>query len=391
MSLQLSLGETRVSRNPQHMERDFDLILQGATGFTGRLATAELAQFAPAGLRWAISGRNPVRLQQLADQYEVPFQVANGLNQTEVHELAQASRVILSCAGPFAKFGDRLVDACVAEQTHYADLTGELPWISNLVRRHHQTATNQGTTLIPASGFDSVPTDLAVLQLVRKLQANDQQPGACLGAYRIRGGLNGGTLASALELYENASAPLDQPSSARGPHTFHIPQINRWATPFLMAPVNEWVVQRSAKLLAERSAGYGLDFEYREVLAVRSRWKASISAMGLGLADAMLRRSWGRKLAGKFGPKPGQGPNAELRKNGFVKLSVLAKDLDQSAELRMSGDPGNTVTVRCLVQTGLALAAGEAQQAGVVTPASALGDSLMQRLKLRGDLLEFRP
>jgi short subunit dehydrogenase-like uncharacterized protein len=371
------------------MERDFDLILQGATGFTGRLATEELARLNPAGMRWAIAGRDRIRVAELAEQYGAPFLIADGLKVDDVRKLAQASRVVLSCAGPFARYGNLLVDACVEAQTHYADLTGELPWIAGLVRRHHQTAAAQGTTLIPASGFDSVPTDLAVLQLVRKLQANGQQPDDCLGVYRIRGGLNGGTLASALDLYENAETGLGDAN--HGPQTFRIAALDRWATPFLMAPVNEWVVNRSAQLLDQRNLGYGSHFQYREVLGVRSRWKASWSAMSLSLADGLLRRPWGRKLAKKFGPKPGQGPSAELRKNGFVKLSVLSAGHEQSAELQMAGDPGNSVTVRCLVQTGLALAAGEAQQAGVVTPAAALGDTLLQRLRVRGDRFEFRP
>ncbi|MBC8404366.1 MAG: saccharopine dehydrogenase NADP-binding domain-containing protein [Planctomycetes bacterium] len=374
------------------MQREFDLILQGATGFTGQLAAAELAKQAPADLRWAIAGRDASKLKTLSEKWQVPFVVASGLDETAVDQLASRTRVVISCAGPFARFGTPLVEACVKHQTHYADLTGELPWIHQLIQKHHKQSTADGTTLIPASGFDSVPTDLTVFHCVRHLQG--EQPGdgensthstvdvgALTGQYTLRGGFNGGTLASGLELYEK------YPEVMQGFNweVFEVPVLNRWAAPFLMAPVNEWVVRRSAALLDEAGVGYGKNFRYDEFMTAKTRGRAAMLARILKLVQYLMSKSWGRETLRLFGPKPGKGPSKKSRERGFAKLHIIHSGNREVGKLSMTGDPSNLITTRCLVQVGLALAAGEAQRGGVVTTAAAFGDTLISRLRLLGD------
>jgi len=359
--------------------RKFDLVLHGASGFTGQLAAQELAKHAPANLRWAISGRSQERVLHLAQKLGVPALFADDLDVAAVNALAAQTRVVLSCAGPFSLYGTALVDACVEHGTHYADLTGELPWIHKLIARHHDACSAAGTTLIPASGFDSVPADLGVWSLQQEL--TDSVP--IHGFFAIRGGLNGGTLHSGIALGELGELQANSQQPKRKPQVFPVPSLKAWAAPFLMAPVNESVVCRSAALLAPGATAYGKGFAYDEHLLVRTRSKAHTMAVLLKLSNAMLDSSLGRKLLRRFGTQPGKGPSEQSIREGYARLTLIAGSLEQPLALRRwlwSGDPSNQITVRCLVQTGLALAAGEAQRGGVLTPASALGASLLQRL-----------
>ena len=358
----------------------FDLVLQGATGFTGQLAAEELALRAPKDLRWAVAGRDRARVTALAAKLGVPAIIADGLDPLAVADLAKQTRVVLSCAGPFSRYGDLLIDACVEHGTHYADLTGELPWIERIIARHHERCTSEGTTLVPASGFDSVPADLGVFTLRQELD----QDVPLNGFFSVRGGLNGGTLQSGIALGEQGELrPKTMPPIARQ-EVFPVPSLKRWAAPFIMAAVNESVVARTAVLLNEGHGTKTQDTPYHEHLLVRSRFKAHIMAATLKFSNAMLNSSMGRKLLQRFGPKPGEGPSDESMHTGFARLTLMAGSLEQPHATQRwlwKGDPSNRITVHCLVQTGLALAAGEARRGGVLTPASAFGATLLQRLE----------
>ncbi|MDG1498649.1 MAG: saccharopine dehydrogenase NADP-binding domain-containing protein [Planctomycetota bacterium] len=369
--------------------REFDIVLQGATGFTGRLAAKELVRRSSGGLRVAVAGRNETKVTALAEELGVPGIVADGLDAAATCALAARARVVLSCAGPFALYGDQLVASCAAAGTHYADLTGELPWITRIIERHHESCTASGTTLIPCSGFDSVPTDIAVHSIASELDNLGQSPSRIRGFFRIRGGLNGGTLHSGIALGESGEMAFQSPdgnaspapSTEREPKVFPIPSQQRWAAPFLMAPVNEWVTRRSSKLLGKTGGAY--PFHYTEHLSERRWHRAKFMSGLLTLSDAMLSSATGRSLLRTFGPKPGQGPSEKSIAAGFARLVLIAGDLDEPTMTRQwdwSGDPSNLITIRCLVQTGLALANGEATRGGVLTPVAALGNNLRRRL-----------
>ncbi len=367
------------------MPKEFDLVLQGATGFTGQLSAAEIKRRAAhkpgPPLKWAIAGRNEERLQQLSDELGVPYLVAPGLDEDAVDALAQRSKVVISCAGPFSRFGTPLVDACVRHQTHYADLTGELPWVHLMIHKHHKQAAADGTVLLPASGFDSVPTDLAVFHLVRSLQQQGRSTADLRGHYKLSGGFNGGTLASGLELYEKYPDYMQDADAT----VFEVPALNCWAAPFLMAPINEWVVRRSAELLEERGEGYGAGFGYQEFMSARSKFEARVISRVLRTVQYLMRRAWGRRMLRFFGPNPGKGPSKQSQSRGFAHLRLLDENQRSAAKLVMNGDPSNLITVRCLVQVGFALVADEASRGGVLTSASAFGDTLVSRLRQLGD------
>ena len=370
-------------------DRDFDIVLQGATGFTGRLAAKELMARAPAGLRVAVAGRNEAKVAALAAQLGVPGIVADGLDPKAMAALAARTRVALTCAGPFALYGDELVAACASAGTHYADLTGELPWLGRIIERHHKACTESGTALVPCSGFDSVPTDIAVHSMAAELDSLGQYPSRVRGFFRIRGGLNGGTLHSGLALGESGEMAFQNPGedtppsqgSEPEPAVFPIPSQARWAAPFLMAPVNEWNARRSSALLGEVGGAY--PFRYTEHLSERRWHRAKFMSGLLTLSGALLASAAGRSLLRTFGPKPGEGPSEKSIAEGFARLILIAGDLDEPVMTRQwnwSGDPSNLITIRCLVQTGLALANGEASRGGVLTPVAALGSNLKRRL-----------
>ncbi len=186
-------------------DRNYDVVLYGASGFTGRQTVQYFAEHAPEDLRWAMAGRNRQKLEKLKSQIgcDADILVADALEQDQVDAIATQARIILSTAGPFALYGQTLVDACVRFQTHYVDITGETAWVRSLIEHYHDQAAAQGTRIIPCCGFDSVPSDLGTYLMVRHLQ---QKGLACNGVrayFEAAGGFNGGTLASAFNLIDS--------------------------------------------------------------------------------------------------------------------------------------------------------------------------------------------
>ncbi|MDP6849302.1 MAG: saccharopine dehydrogenase NADP-binding domain-containing protein [Planctomycetota bacterium] len=352
-------------------DRKFDLVLQGATGFTGKIAARELVKHAPSNLRWAVAGRRSDAVQKLADELGVGALVADGLDPNAVQALAKQTRVVLSCAGPFSRYGTPLVEACAQNQTHYADLTGELPWIHSLIQKHHHQCEESGTAIVPASGFDSAPTDLCVQEFCSMLQ-EQQLPLSLYGFFSLRGGFNGGTLHSGYAMAEDGHA-IGMPTMQIG----EVPALKKWFAPFLMAPVNESIVTRSAKLQSK-------NIQYQEFMLCKNKFEAKTIRTALKLITSMFASPTGRRIMKWVGPKPGEGPSERRIQNGFANLTLIAGSLEKPSATqtwKWAGDPSNLITVRCLVQTGLALAAGEHQGGGVLTPATALGPALLNRLK----------
>ncbi len=362
--------------------REFDLVLQGATGFTGQLAAEELALRAPKGFRWAVAGRDKVRTLALAQRFGVDAVIADAMDQAANDSLASRTQVVLTCAGPFSRYGKHLADACVKYSTHYADISGELPWIDGLIRNHHHTCVERGISMIPASGFDSVPSDLGFWELRQHVGAEIP----IRGFFTIRGGFNGGTLHSGIALAEDLGAEA-LPRATQLAQCFAVPSLGKWATPFLMAPVNEDTVARSEAWRVAQEDADARHQPYLEYMLVRGRMRAKGVRFALRTMERMFASRFGRSMLQRFGPKPGQGPSEEDIRNGFARLDLLAGPLDAPVAQRSwnwEGDPSNRITVHCLVQTGLALASSEAKTAGVVTPSVGLGDALWQRLLQSG-------
>lgn len=387
-----------------------DLVLFGSTGFTGQRLAAYVAKAAPPGLRWAIAGRDRARLEALsAGLGGVPVRVADATDRAACDDLAASTRVIASTAGPFVKYGDALVDGCVAHGTHWCDITGETPWIRGLIDRHHEVAVASGTRIVPTCGFDSVPSDIGAYVAVKWIRDTWGQPtAAALGAFSARGGLNGGTLATMIELATSrdvADPALLSPEAwqarERDAAPSDIPPVRwnadleRFVGPFFMASTNTRVVRRSRALWTEAGMPYGDAFTYQEVIESRGRSLPWTVAIGMPLGFFALNTGVGRALARRFGPKPGEGPAPEVLANGFFRARVLATAGDGRKALAVVEDqldPGNEATVKMLGETALALAAGEGNlRGGVLTPATALGDALVDRLRRAGMTITVGP
>lgn len=399
-------------------DREFDVILYGASGFTGRQTVAYFRDHAPKTIRWAIAGRNESKLQKVAQDLlpENPPEVliADGHDRVALGVLCRKARVVLTTAGPFSVYGRDLVDACMAEGTHYLDITGETPFAADLIRDYHEAAQRQGTRIIPFAGFDSIPSDLGTLVCARALRERGQSTRRVVSAFKVRGGLNGGTVASALAMATSGRMrdlrdvlllnPADQRSPAERQRNRDLTwpvyeeSLKCWLAPFVMGPINSRVVRRSNALFRETDAQYGEHFQYVEGYESRGRPSALAMAFGLKCVDTLLRFSAGRSLVRALSPSPGRGPSESTMDNGFFRTRFLAEGEDGSRlsmTLSANGDPGNRVTVTALCESAFALAApadtlpGGEGFGGVLTPAVGLGTALVDRLKVRGWAFEF--
>ncbi len=380
--------------------RPYDIVLFGATGFTGALTAEYLARHAPAGCRWALAGRNRAKLEALRDRLAVldpalaglPVLVADSADRAALRDLASRTRVVVSTVGPYLRYGEPLVAACAEEGTDYADLTGEPEFVDLMYLRHHERAVATGARLVHCCGFDSIPHDLGVLFTVRQLPG-DGVPVRVRGFVRAQGVLSGGTLASALTAFSRPVAMAraaarrraaePAPAGRRIRATPGAPHRSRtaraWALP--LPTIDPQVVARSAAALP----GYGPDFRYTHHAAVRHLPVAVAGALGtVALVAAAqlppLRAALSRLWA------PGRGPSAEQRARGWFTVRFEGRGGGERVVTEVSGgDPGYTETATMLAESALCLAFDELPHtAGQVTTAVAMGPALIDRLTAAG-------
>jgi len=403
-------------------QRSYDVVLYGATGFVGRQTVAHFAAHA-SGVRWALAGRSAQKLEQVRQACGpgaagAGIIVADALDNKALDTLAAQTLVVLSTAGPFALYGSALVAACVTHGTHYVDITGETPWVRGLIDRHHVRAARDGTRIVPCCGFDSVPSDLGSWLVAEAIWQEHGEPCVSVKAcHSMRGGLNGGTLASAMNLMESGGDRLladpfllNPPGSApRNPAEHADPiaphrdaDFDAWVGPFMMGPVNTRVVRRTAALLTARGdAPYGADFSYQEYLRFGRGPLAAAAAtgvsVGMGVGQAAMRLKVARSLTRALAVSPGQGPSERTMDNGSFRCELVGTSGSgkvMRGRVAGQGDPGNRATTKFICESALALALqpqalpGGANYGGVLTPASGLGIVLAERLITAGMTLE---
>lgn len=384
------------------MSAKYDVIVFGATGFTGRLAAIKLSR--EAGLKLAIAGRNRSKLEEVARlcSQRPEILVADARDQESVQAMVREGRVIASFAGPFALYGEPVIAACAELGRAYCDISGESPFIREMIDRYQAQAKASGACLIPMSGFDSVPADLLAYTARSEGERHGWRLNKLTQYYHLSGGFNGGTLESALTLAEQKKTRLLQdsnllipdPSWLRGPAPSLMPSyeplLRKWSAFFLMNFVNRAVVRRSFYLKNPEDPSLGaIDYSER-ILLGRGR-AGQLQAYGvsgmLGLIGALTTQRIGRALLRSIGPAAGEGPSESSRQAGFCRGTLIARDDERARvmiKMKAKGDPGNEFTALSAALTALLLAQGKAGMTGFSTPSMALGETLIQALEARG-------
>ncbi len=382
-------------------EREHDIVLFGATGFTGGLTAEYLAAHAGRDTRLALAGRSRPKLEAVRDRLvsgagerhaDLPLLEADVGDAASIRAIAESARVIITTVGPYLRYGEPLVAACAAAGTHYLDLTGEPEFVDRMYLEHHAAAERSGARLVHSCGFDSIPYDLGVLFAVERLP--DGVPLAVTGYVRAGGTFSGGTYASALEAmgrlrHSMRTARLRRQREGRpagrrvhgesgAPH--RAPQAGGWAVPF--PTIDPQTVLRSAAALDR----YGPDFSYSHYLVVRRLPVLAGLGAGAGAMIALAQLPPARRALSRLAPAPGEGPSEEQRANGWFKVRLEGEGGGRRVVAQVSGgDPGYGETAKMLGEAGLCLAHDDLPRtAGQVTPAVAMGDALIGRLQAAG-------
>lgn len=386
--------------------KDLDIVVYGATGFTGRLCVDYLVQH-KADIKWAVGGRNGDKLAEViaASGADVEAIVADADDLSALEAMTARAKVVLSTAGPFHRYGSNLVAACVKNATHYVDITGENFWVKGLIDKHHEEAARKGVRIIPSCGFDSIPSDLGSFFAVQKAAVPIKR---IESFHSFKGDASGGTLETIfsmpdLNLGDDLTDPfLLNPDGTTTPEmekhstdTFAVaakPEINGYGAPFIMAAANTRVVRRSAALLGQKQAPYGTDFAYQEFAYHPSRWNAIKGLLGMvGLGLVLFTPL--RKLVRPMLKQPGEGPSQDVRDNGWFDCKfILETEAGDKLVSGISGkgDPGYKVTSKLVAECALCLVddldklPGGRDYGGVLTSASGLGMPLVDRLSKVG-------
>ena len=393
--------------------KTYDLVIYGATGFTGRLVAEYLLQRYGIGndLKWAIAGRSEGKLKsirQLLGNQEIPILTADSHNAESLKKMASATKVVCTTVGPYAKHGSLLVETCVDEGVDYCDLTGEVQWIRRMVDAHHEKAKSNGVKITHCCGFDSIPSEMGVYFLQKK--AKEQFGEYCqhikLRVKAAKGGPSGGTIASLNNVLEEAKADptifklLENPYSLNPSGERNGPDENdlsgaaydkdfkAWIGPFIMAAINTRVVRRSHALL---DYPYGKDFQYDEATlcgaGISGKIKARVLAAAMGMMSNPNPNALLKNMVGRFLPDPGEGPSKKQRETGFYNLRLFGKLRNgESIMGKVTGDrdPGYGSTSKMLGESAVCLAKDRQQLpkvSGVITPSVAMGDLLLERLQ----------
>jgi len=387
-------------------DRAYDIVLFGATGFTGRLVAHYLAEISRnTQLRWALAGRNRSKLEWVRSEIapalpagaEVDILEASSDDPAALSRIASLSRVVLTTVGPYFKHGEPLVEACIRERADYVDITGEPRFVNRLIERHDEAARLAGVRIVSCCGFDSIPHDLGTLFTVEKLPRNE--PITVEAFVRAGGGsVSGGTWQSALnefgsDLSQAMARPWAQGKLPGGRHVEELPkrvrkepELGGWVVP--MPTIDPQVVLRSARALDL----YGPDFRYSHNVVVGSIVNVGLGAMAVGAIVGLSQLGPTRSLLSKLRPS-GEGPSADQRARAWFQVTFRGQATSRSVLTRVSGgDPGYGETAKMVAESALCLAFDKDQlppHVGVLTPAVAMGDALIKRLQAAGMRFEL--
>ena len=404
-------------------EIKYDLVLMGATGFTGKLGAEYLTQ--EYGVKneqfvWAIAGRNKdklINLKRYLDQYDaeaknLPILIADSHDKRSLDDITSVSRVIISTVGPYLKYGKMLVESCAINGTDYCDLTGEVPFIRESIDSLDSIAKSNNCRIIHSCGFDAIPSDIGALKLQKESIEKFGQPCNEIKLYvrSMRGGFSGGTIESIINIssYINSrpdlSGLLSDPYALNpdgqllgGPDGSSLRSVkwdknmNLWTCPFIMSGVNTRVVRRSNALMGFL---YGDNFKYSEAYSFSKGFSGFIKSLSMLIGIACLKLAISFRpslwlLRTFFLPAPGNGPSKKNMESGHFKVVLVGSIADNKISVTVTGDrdPGYAATARMLTESALCMLLERKtipDVSGVLTPAAGIGDILVSRLKDNG-------
>ncbi|DBA05069.1 TPA: hypothetical protein N0F65_000757, partial [Lagenidium giganteum] len=410
--------------------KQFDIVIYGATGFTGELVAryflsqSETDLTDASAIKWAIAGRNKAKLEKVKEELkhklpsvssvvidQIPVVVADSGNEDAVVAMVRSTRCVLSLVGPYAIYGSLLVKACAENGVHYCDLTGEVVWIEQMIEKYQAVAQQTGARLIHCCGFESVPSELSTMLAAETVIAKTSKAPSEVSMYftEIQGEASGGTCASVFAMLETSTN--DQLLRSQNPFFLtdeatrndkralvsansskmlmrYERDLKSWSSFFIGGSVNMAVVHRSNYLQKNR---YGDKFVYRERLAAGNFFFKALATIGTAFLGVFLYFSWTRALLKRIAPAPGQGPSETVMKNGFFTSKALGYDQEHKLASRVSvrgvGDPGYSLTSKIISECAFCLVKGEYSDksaagttGGFYTPASAIGPALAKRL-----------
>lgn len=385
-------------------KREYDIIIWGASGFTGRLVAEYLYKnYNSKDLKWAIAGRDNQKLISIRKTFlndEVPIVLADSFDETSLNKMTQRANVICSTVGPYAKYGSLLVKSCIKNKTHYCDLAGEAQWIRKMIDLYHEEAIRNQVKIVNSCGYDSIPSDMGVYFINKNLSKKNLT--IKMRVTGTKGGYSGGTYASMQNIIKEASSDREVRKSLTNPYGLNPvgeqsghdkrdlssvvfdKKIKSWIAPFLMAGINTKIVRRSNAL---SNYNYGKDFKYDEAVMTGKGIKGQLAGIMLSIPLILLAAKPGsilNKIFSFFVPKPGQGPNKKERESGYFSSKFFVFDEHSNSSIfKVTGDrdPGYGSTSKMLAESAVCLAKDNLDNTfGIITPSYAMGNNILERL-----------
>ena len=375
----------------------FDIVVYGATGFTGQLVAEYLAEHYrnDKDLKWAMAGRSLEKLKSVRDAIgapaDTPLIVADAADPASLQAMVDQTRSVITTVGPYLHYGNELIAACAASGTDYFDLCGEVPWMRLMIDKHLETAKKSGARIMFSCGYDSIPFELGTFFVQEEAKRVFGAPAARVKGriHKMRGTFSGGTAASGRAIFEAASKDqalfallrdpfaltpgFSGPKQPPGNKPVYDEDLKTWLTPFFMANINTRNVHRSNMLLG---FPYGQDFVYDEMQMTGPGEKGEAKAKEMVAASNLM--------ASAAGPKPGEGPSKEERDNGMYDLLYVAIAPDGRqvrASVKGDRDPGYGSTSKMMAECAVCLLRDAPDvPAGIWTPGAAMQHKLIKRL-----------
>ena len=394
-------------------KRDFDLIMWGATGFTGNLVCEYINKnYQEKELKWAIAGRNKKKISKLQKRLKIDESriiIADSSDKNSILKMTERANVICTTVGPYAKYGTNLIEACIETGTNYCDITGETQWIRQIIDKYHNHAKAKKLKIINSCGFDSIPSDMGVYFCQNAIynKTGEYAQKISMRVAGDKGGISGGTYNSLSNVLEEASLDRNVRKTLNNPYGLNPDGLqsgpdkrdlmhvkfdkvsNLWIAPFVMAGINTKIVRRSNALVKFK---YGENFQYNESTIAGKGFfgmlKGYLSLIPIFLATRK-KGSLIKKIVDYILPKSGEGPSKKARENGYYNLRFYSYTNKKTYLGKVIGDmdPGYGSTSKMLAESAICLALDKSSEIyGVLTPSVALGDTLLERLKTNAGL-----